>query len=58
MTSNSHGGAASRWVLCFRSFGLLPTLSAYENVELMLRITACPARSAATGPCTVWIWSA
>ncbi len=28
----------------FQSFGLLPTLSAYENVELMLRITGTRAR--------------
>lgn len=28
----------------FQSFGLLPTLSAYENVELMLRIAGVPAR--------------
>ncbi len=28
----------------FQSFGLLPTLSAYENVELMLRIKGAPAR--------------
>ena len=28
----------------FQSFGLLPTLSAYENVELMLRIASIPAR--------------
>jgi ABC-type lipoprotein export system ATPase subunit len=27
----------------FQSFGLLPTLSAYENVELMLRIKGTPA---------------
>jgi putative ABC transport system ATP-binding protein len=28
----------------FQSFGLLPTLSAYENVELMLRINGVPFR--------------
>ena len=28
----------------FQSFGLLPTLSAYENVELMLRIAGTPRR--------------
>jgi putative ABC transport system ATP-binding protein len=28
----------------FQSFGLLPTLSAYENVELMLRIGGAPGR--------------
>lgn len=28
--------------LIFQSFGLLPTLSAYENVELMLRIKGVP----------------
>jgi ABC-type lipoprotein export system ATPase subunit len=28
----------------FQSFGLLPTLSAYENVELMLRIAGRPGR--------------
>lgn len=28
----------------FQSFGLLPTLSAYENVELMLRIAGYPRR--------------
>lgn len=28
----------------FQSFGLLPTLSAYENVELMLRIAQAPRR--------------
>jgi putative ABC transport system ATP-binding protein len=28
----------------FQSFGLLPTLSAYENVELMLRIGGAPRR--------------
>ena len=28
----------------FQSFGLLPTLSAYENVELMLRIARAPNR--------------
>jgi putative ABC transport system ATP-binding protein len=28
----------------FQSFGLLPTLSAYENVELMLRIAGVPAK--------------
>ena len=28
----------------FQSFGLLPTLSAYENVELMLRIAGAPRR--------------
>lgn len=28
----------------FQSFGLLPTLSAYENVELMLRIARVPRR--------------
>ncbi len=28
----------------FQSFGLLPTLSAYENVELMLRIKGVGAR--------------
>ncbi len=27
----------------FQSFGLLPTLSAYENVDLMLRLTDAPA---------------
>jgi ABC-type lipoprotein export system ATPase subunit len=30
--------------LIFQSFGLLPTLSAYENVELMLRIKRAPRR--------------
>lgn len=30
--------------LVFQSFGLLPTLSAYENVELLLRIQGLPAR--------------
>jgi putative ABC transport system ATP-binding protein len=29
--------------LIFQSFGLLPTLSAYENVELILRIKGTPA---------------
>lgn len=29
----------------FQSFGLLPTLSAYENVELMLRIAGADART-------------
>jgi ABC-type lipoprotein export system ATPase subunit len=28
----------------FQSFGLLPTLSAYENVELLLRIAGAPRR--------------
>lgn len=28
----------------FQSFGLLPTLSAYENIELMLRIARLPRR--------------
>jgi putative ABC transport system ATP-binding protein len=28
----------------FQSFGLLPTLSAYENVDLMLRLTDIPSR--------------
>ncbi len=28
----------------FQSFGLLPTLSAYENVELMLRIAGVPSK--------------
>lgn len=28
----------------FQSFGLLPTLSAYENVEMMLRIAGVPGR--------------
>ena len=28
----------------FQSFGLLPTLSAYENVELMLRIAGAPGK--------------
>ena len=28
----------------FQSFGLIPTLSAYENVELMLRIAGTPSR--------------
>jgi ABC-type lipoprotein export system ATPase subunit len=28
----------------FQSFGLIPTLSAYENVELMMRIAGVPAR--------------
>lgn len=28
----------------FQSFGLLPTLSAYENVELMLRIAGVPGK--------------
>jgi putative ABC transport system ATP-binding protein len=28
----------------FQSFGLLPTLSAYENVELMLRLAGAPRR--------------
>jgi ABC-type lipoprotein export system ATPase subunit len=28
----------------FQSFGLLPTLSAYENVELMLRIAQAPRK--------------
>ena len=28
----------------FQSFGLLPTLSAYENVEMMLRIAGIPGR--------------
>lgn len=28
----------------FQSFGLLPTLSAYENIELMLRINSVPFR--------------
>jgi putative ABC transport system ATP-binding protein len=28
----------------FQSFGLLPTLSAYENVDLMLRIAGFPRR--------------
>jgi ABC-type lipoprotein export system ATPase subunit len=28
----------------FQSFGLLPTLSAYENVELMLRIAGIPGK--------------
>ena len=31
----------------FQSFGLLPTLSAYENVELMLRIAQMPRRERA-----------
>jgi ABC-type lipoprotein export system ATPase subunit len=30
--------------LIFQSFGLLPTLSAYENVELMLRLKGAPGR--------------
>ncbi|HEY4689488.1 MAG TPA: ABC transporter ATP-binding protein [Anaerolineae bacterium] len=30
--------------LIFQSFGLLPTLSAYENVELMLRIKGAPMK--------------
>jgi ABC-type lipoprotein export system ATPase subunit len=38
-----HGERLTRWRreqvgFVFQSFGLLPTLSAYENVELMLRI--------------------
>jgi putative ABC transport system ATP-binding protein len=28
----------------FQSFGLIPTLSAYENVELMLRISGAPGK--------------
>ena len=28
----------------FHSFGLIPTLSAYENVELMLRIAGAPGK--------------
>jgi ABC-type lipoprotein export system ATPase subunit len=28
----------------FQSFGLIPTLSAYENVELMLRISGSPSK--------------
>ena len=28
--------------LVFQTFGLIPTLSAYENVELMLRLTGAP----------------
>jgi ABC-type lipoprotein export system ATPase subunit len=28
----------------FQSFGLIPTLSAYENVELMMRIASIPAK--------------
>ena len=28
----------------FQTFGLIPTLSAYENVELMLRLTGTPAK--------------
>ncbi len=30
--------------LVFQSFGLIPTLSAYENVELMLRLKGTPAK--------------
>jgi putative ABC transport system ATP-binding protein len=29
----------------FQSFGLLPTLSAYENVDLMLRLVGIPAKT-------------
>jgi ABC-type lipoprotein export system ATPase subunit len=41
--------AATRWRrervgFIFQSFGLLPTLSAYENVELILRISGMPER--------------
>lgn len=41
--------AITRWRrerigLIFQSFGLLPTLSAYENVELILRIKGTPAQ--------------
>src|SRR5512136_117961 len=42
-------GQRTRWRreqvgFIFQSFGLLPTLSAYENVELMPRIAGMPAR--------------
>ena len=30
--------------LVFQSFGLLPTLSAFENIELLLRIKKLPAK--------------
>lgn len=41
--------AATRWRrervgFVFQSFGLLPTLSAYENVELILRIAGMPEK--------------
>jgi len=44
-----HGEALTRWRreqvgFVFQSFGLLPTLSAYENVELMLRIAGARGR--------------
>ena len=34
----------------FQSFGLLPTLSAYENIEMMLRIAGFPAGNDPAGP--------
>jgi len=42
-------GQLTRWRrdkigFVFQSFGLLPTLSAYENVELMLRLIGAPAK--------------
>ncbi len=38
----------------FQNFGLLPTLSAFENVELMLRIARFRAASAKTRRCITW----
>jgi putative ABC transport system ATP-binding protein len=37
----------------FQSFGLIPTLSAYENVELMMRIAGVPGKERHTRTLTV-----
>jgi ABC-type lipoprotein export system ATPase subunit len=40
----------------FQSFGLIPTLSAYENVELMMRIAGVPGKERHSRTLTVLGW--